>query len=74
MHSLLSVGDNDIAAATSAARNLNMEANYDSLGMEKKAHGDLNKLITMLAGYENSVAKLPQCEAHFAEKCKRAML
>ncbi len=68
-----SLGDNDLPAATSAARSL-MEALNDPLEKEKKAHTDLNKLRTRFAGYDTSIAKLPPCEASFAEKWKRAML
>ncbi len=71
--SLLSLGDNDLPAATSAARNL-MEAPNDPLEKEKKAHSDLNKLRTMFAGHDTNIAKLPLCVASFAEKCKRSML
>ncbi len=51
--SLLSLGDNDISAATSAARN--PIAHYDPLGKEKQVHGDLNKLRSRLAGHDISV-------------------
>ncbi len=51
-----------------------MEAHYDPLRKEKKAHGDLNKLRTRLAGHHTSIAKLPSHEASFAEKCKSAIL
>ena len=61
-----SPGENDISAATSAARNL-VEAVYDPSGKEKKAHGDLNKLKTRFARHDTSIAS-------FAEKFKRSML
>ncbi len=56
----MSLEHKDIPAATSAARNL-MEALYDLLGKENKAHDDLNKLITRFAGHDISIAKLYIC-------------